>query len=85
MIAEAPFSASALNYSIESLDNGPEKTNSHSPEVEPAGYVNLIIDKAQTGLACVNSWGAKPLPQYRVPYEDRSFTFMLIPVSHQLD
>lgn len=85
VIAEAPFSASALNYSIESLDNGPEKTNSHSPEVEPAGYVNLIIDKAQTGLACVNSWGAKPLPKYRVPYEDRSFTFMLIPVSHQLD
>lgn len=84
IIAEQPFSASALNYSIESLDGGPWKENTHSPEVEKAGYTNLVIDKLQMGLACENSWGAMPLPKYRVPYEDRSFSFILKPVFHQL-
>lgn len=35
-VAEAPFSASALNYTIESLDEGTDKHNAHSPEVEKA-------------------------------------------------
>ncbi len=82
--AEKPFSASALNYSIESLDNGPHKTNSHSPEVEKADYTNLLIDLAQIGLACENSWGARPLPQYMLPYGNYSFTFIMKPVFHQL-
>lgn len=83
--ADAPFSASALNYTIESLDEGWEKQNRHSPEVAKAGFTNLIIDKAQMGLACVNSWGAWPLPQYQLPYQDYDFTFMLSPVQHNVD
>ena len=83
--ADAPFSASALNYTIESLDEGWEKQNWHSPEVAKAGFTNLIIDKAQMGLACVNSWGAWPLPQYQLPYQDYDFTFMLSPVQHNVD
>lgn len=83
-ISENPFSASALNYSIESLDCGPEKANMHSPEVEKCGYTNVLIDKAQMGLGCVNSWGALPLPEYRLPYGDYSFSFIMKPVFHQL-
>lgn len=83
--ADAPFSASALNYTIESLDEGWEKQNRHSPEVEKADFTNLIIDKAQMGLGCVNSWGAWPLPQYQLPYQDYDFTFMLSPVQHNVD
>ncbi len=81
-IAEAPFSASALNYSIESLDDGEEKGQRHSPEIAKAGYTNLLIDKVQSGLACENSWGARPLPQYRLPYGDYAFTFIIRPVRH---
>ncbi|MDE6532170.1 MAG: DUF4981 domain-containing protein [Muribaculaceae bacterium] len=83
-MAETPFSASALNYSIESLDGGPSKRNDHSPEIEKAGYTNFLIDKAQLGLGCVNSWGALPLKEYRLPYGDYSFSFIMKPVFHQL-
>lgn len=83
-ISEEPFSASALNYSIESLDDGWNKHQSHSPEVKKVDYTNLLIDKVQLGLGCVTSWGAVPLPQYHVPYADRTFTFMMRPVFHQL-
>lgn len=78
--AEAPFSASALNYTIESLDEGLEKIQRHSPEVEKSPFTNFCIDKMQMGLGCVTSWGALPLPQYRLPYGDYSFTFLMTPV-----
>ena len=83
-VAETPFSASALNYSIESLDDGPQKGQSHSPEVKKVDYTNLLIDKVQMGLGCVNSWGAIPLDEYLIPYGDYSFTFVMRPVFHQL-
>lgn len=79
--ADAPFSASALHYTIESLDDGTQKDQRHSPEVAKAGLTNLCIDKAQMGLGCVNSWGALPLPQYRLPYGDYEFSFVMQPVS----
>ena len=84
IVSEAPFSASALHYTIESLDEGPRKIQRHSNEIEQADLTNVCIDKAQMGLGCVNSWGAWPLPEYRLPYQDYSFTFILTPVQHQL-
>lgn len=81
-VAEAPFSASALGYTIESLDEGPVKVQRHSPEVPEAGFTDLVIDKVQQGVGCVDSWGAWPLPQYLVPVQDRSFTFIMRPVRH---
>lgn len=82
-MAEQPFSISALDYSINSLDDYPDKDNkkhSHGPLVKKAGYTNVCIDKVQQGLACVNSWGATPLPEYTIPYGDYTFTFMMKPV-----
>lgn len=83
-MSDAPFSASALNYTVESLDNGWDKTQMHSPEVPQCGYTNVLVDKAQMGLGCVNSWGALPLKEYRLPYQDYTFTFVMKPVSHIL-
>lgn len=79
-ISEAPFSASALNYTIESLDDGEKKDQRHSPEIEKADFTNLCIDKMQMGLGCVNSWGALPLNEYRIPYDNYEFTFTMCPV-----
>ncbi len=76
----APFSASALHYTIESLDEGWNKHNLHSPDVDPAPLTNLLIDQKQLGLGCVNSWGAWPLRQYRVLYEDKEFNFVIAPL-----
>ena len=85
VVGDAPFSASALHYTICSLDDGEQKDQRHSPEVQKADLTNLIIDKAQMGLGCVNSWGALPLPQYMLPYGDYEFTFILTPVKHQIE
>ncbi len=84
-VAESPFSASALHYTIESLDEGIEKHQMHSQEVAPSDITNVCIDLVQSGLGCRNSWGARPIDEYRVFYKDYTFTFLMKPVYHQLD
>jgi beta-galactosidase len=81
VVAEKPFSASALAYTIDSLDDGDDKHQSHSPEVPQADFTNVCIDLAQMGLGCVNSWGAWPREEYLLPYGDYSFRFVIRPVS----
>jgi len=78
--AEEPFSASALHYRVSTLDDGPVKGQRHSGELDEDPVTNLLIDKAQMGLGCVNSWGAIPLSDYMLPYGDYSFRFVLTPV-----
>lgn len=80
IISDTPFHASALNYTIESLDDGAQKDQRHSTEVSQADFTNLCIDKVQMGLGCVNSWSALPRPEYQVPYQDYEFSFMLMPI-----
>jgi beta-galactosidase len=69
-----------LNYSIESLDDGDEKDQRHSPEVPLVDYTNVCIDKVQMGLGCVNSWKAIPRDEYLLKYHDYEFTFTLVPI-----
>lgn len=83
-VAESPFSASALNYTIDSLDDGLEKGQSHSELVIPVDYTNFCIDKVQMGLGCVTSWGTLPLEKYRIPYNDYEFTFIMQPIQSNL-
>ncbi|MCK9300064.1 MAG: DUF4981 domain-containing protein [Bacteroidales bacterium] len=73
----APFSASALNYSIESLDDGYNKGQRHSQQIPKLDYTNLCIDKVQMGLGSVNSWGAMPRDEYRLPHQDYEFQFLM--------
>ena len=83
--SDAPFSASALEYSTEMLDDGHAKNNRHPSDLEKNGLTNLCIDKVQMGLGCVNSWGAMPMEKYMLHYGDYEFTFIMQPVKHQLD
>ena len=83
-VAAAPFSASALHYTIESLDEGWSKRQGHSQEVEEADLTNFCIDKVQAGLGCEDSWGRIARPEYQVPYADYEFTFILTPVRHNI-
>ena len=78
--ASVPFSASALNYTVESLDEGAAKAQGHSQEVAKAPLANLLIDKQQMGLGCIDSWGAVPMRKYMMPYGDYDFTFIMKPV-----
>lgn len=79
----APFSASALEYSIEMLDDGDGKNNRHPSDLVKSGCTNLCIDKVQMGLGCIDSWGAMPMEKYRLHYGDCEFIFMMEPVIHQ--
>lgn len=82
--AAQPFSASALHYTVESLDGGEEKTNTHFPEIKAIEGTEVCFDLRQMGLGCVNSWGALPLEQYRLPYGDYTFSYTLTPVNHNI-
>ena len=84
IVAAAPFSASALHYTIESLDEGWSKEQGHSQDVDEADLTNLCIDKVQAGLGCEDSWGRIARPEYLVPYADYEFTFILFPVCHSI-
>jgi beta-galactosidase len=79
-IADAPFSASALHYSIESLDDGWVKKQRHSELVEKVDYTNFCIDKKQMG-----GWhnpGGFIAEQYLIPYGDYEFSFIMKKIKH---
>ena len=76
--SEAPMECSALNYLVEDLDDGMHKDKKwgrHSGDLTPRKLTQVHVQKRQIGLACVNSWGAWPLEQYRLPYKDYKFRF----------
>ena len=77
------YSISALNYTVESLDDGPERHQRHFPELQQSDFVTVCIDKRQLGLGCVNSWSALPREEYRVPFQDYEFNFLIKPVKNQ--
>ena len=85
IVAEVPFSASALHYTIESLDEGLRKQQGHSPEVEESDLTELCIDKVQMGLGCEDSWGRIARPEYLLPYGDYEFTFIFTPVRNGIE
>ena len=75
------FSASALPYSQETLDEGPveQKAQRHPAELVRDGFTSLCFDKVQMGLGCIDSWGAWPLEEYMVPFGEYEFTVKFSP------
>ena len=82
VVAEKPFSASALHYDIKDLDEGDVKHQRHSSQVPKSKYTELCIDEVQAGVGCIDSWSAdaEALPPYRVEFKERTFTFWIIPL-----
>lgn len=78
--SDQPFSASALNYTQDSLDEGEAKRQLHSQEVLPGDFTNVTIDMAQLGLGGETSWGAMPLAQHLLPVKDYEFNFLMTPL-----
>ena len=68
---------SALHYDQETLDEGRDKRQRHPSELKKSEYTNLFIDSEHMGVACINSWGATPLPQHLVKYGDKELTFTI--------
>lgn len=82
--SDAQFSASALEYSQEMLDDGMTKNNRHPEDLVKSGFTNVCLDKLQMGLGCVDTWGALPLDQYMLHYGNYGFTFIMTPVRHHV-
>lgn len=80
--SEEAFSISALNYTVESLDDGIQKDQRHFPEVQKSDFVTICIDKKQLGLGCINSWGEVPREEYQIPYQDYEFNFVIQPAKN---
>lgn len=78
----APMECSTLNYLASDLDDGWDKNahQIHSGDLTPRDFSVVKLAARQRGLACVNSWGAIPLEQYRMPYQDYSFTYVIRPL-----
>ena len=89
--ADVKFSASALPFNWKEIDvKMLDDNQAHSLELKSKAFENerslgktwVNVDLAQMGLACVNSWGAWPLEQYRVNAQPYEFRFILTPVNN---
>ena len=78
--SDAPFNASALHYSLETLDEGMVKHNTHPDELIRSPYTWVCVDSRQMGLGCENSWGRLPLQKYMIRHQKQSFSFTLSPI-----
>ncbi|RLD77599.1 MAG: hypothetical protein DRJ07_14445 [Bacteroidetes bacterium] len=77
---EKLLNVSALNFSREDLDSGKRKTQKHAGELTSRKEVYLNVDGFQQGLGSINSWGAKPLDPYMLPYQSYHYSYWIVPV-----
>ncbi|MBK6936331.1 MAG: beta-galactosidase [Chitinophagaceae bacterium] len=76
---ESLLHINALPYSPEQLYSGTEKQQKHSGELVPDKNVHLNIDLSQMGVGGINSWGSWPLEQYRLPYRNYQYSYLIVP------
>ncbi len=77
---DKPFYASALHYDIAMLDEGDEKHQRHPSQLTKSAFTVLTLDSEHCGVGGIDSWGARPLEQYRLPAIDRTCSFTITPV-----
>ncbi|MCR5159131.1 MAG: DUF4981 domain-containing protein [Prevotella sp.] len=81
--SNVPMEASAMPYLMSQLDDGMSKDKAwghHSGDLIPDGRTQVFIQQRQFGLGCVNSWGAWPREEYRLPCKEYDFTFAIRPL-----
>ena len=80
--AASPIECSALPYLLSDLDNGANKDagpGRHSGDLTERPLTQVHVQQRQMGLGCVNSWGAWPRSEYRLPFQTYDFTFVIKP------
>ena len=80
--SDKPFSASALYYTVEDLDDGDKKEQRHIQEVPKSKFTNLHIDGEMAGVGGIDTWSghAEALEEYRVPFGHKRLQFTLTPI-----
>lgn len=79
--SDKPFYASALHHDIATLDEGDEKHQRHPSQLTESAYTVLTLDSEHCGVGGIDSWGARPLEQYRIPAIDRTCSFTITPIA----
>lgn len=72
-----PLSVSATNNRPEDLDPGKTKKQQHASDILPRKETVLCVDLFQRGVAGLNSWGAKPLEQYRFKNKEYKYGYTI--------
>jgi beta-galactosidase len=67
---------SALHFTNEDLTRE-QRDGMHTIDLIPGEEVYLNIDLAQMGVGGDNSWGAKPLAKYSLPFGDYTHSFII--------
>lgn len=80
VFADSLLNFSALPYSLDDLDPGAEKKQYHSGELVARDTVFLHVDVQQLGLQGIDSWGSRPLEEYRIPYKNQQYSYWMVPV-----
>lgn len=75
-----PFGRRAIDLSITGGGRNRGGDQRHSNELRPDGLTHVNLDLVHMGVAGANSWGAIPLPEYRITPGDYEFTFTLVPL-----
>ena len=86
LYSDAAMEVSALHFLTEDLDDGPVKEKTwghHSGDLVERPLTQVHIQQRQMGLGCVNSWGAWPRQEYLVSNKERSFTFVIRPLTSE--
>ena len=84
-IGEPHISFSALNYTINDLDQGTKQNYRHTNDLEANDFISLNVDYKQTGLGGDDSWGARPHTQYTLPYGEYEYSYIIRPLTKNAD
>lgn len=79
-IGEPMVCFSALNYSIDDLDQGIKKNYKHTNDLVKRDFVSLNLDYGQTGVGGDDSWGARPHAQYTLNYGEYYYKYIFRPL-----
>jgi beta-galactosidase len=79
-MADSLLNFAALPYSLDDLDPETEKKQYHSGELVKRNEIYLHIDLQQSGLQGIDSWGSQPLEQYRIPYNNKQYSYWIKPI-----
>ena len=74
------FEFNALRQTIEDLDGGITKSQTHITDVPVRDFTEVSVDYKMSGIGGYDSWGARPEPDYTLwSTESYSYCFTLIP------
>lgn len=79
------FSALPVLQSDLDHDRSRGQPKRHGGDVTFRDLVSVNVDHLQMGVGGINSWGALPLPKYRIPARDYAWRIRLVPLEAGAD